>query len=163
MKTCCRCKESKPLEDFAAKNKSKGTYQAYCKECKKLYNATWYSKEQNRKGQIERAAKNGTARKLLALQWKYDYLLEKKCCVASCTNNNPLGLELDHLDRNTKKMAVSEMIRRGYPLDAIKAEAEKCRVICAYHHAIWTAEQMNHSMYVNNAYIEASPSIASPS
>ena len=57
-KICLGCKISKPLEDFAFRNKSKGTYQARCRICIK----DKYYTDEHKKKQIERST---SKRKLL--------------------------------------------------------------------------------------------------
>ncbi len=149
-KVCCRCKVSKSLVDFAAKNKSQGTYQAYCKECKKLYNKTWYAKEQNRSGQITRAVANKKKYALEVMEWKAAYVAEMGgCSYQGCDVVNPIMIDFDHLDRDQKQDAVGNMVRLGYTLEKIKQEAAKCRLLCANHHRLWTAEQMGWAAFAS--------------
>jgi hypothetical protein len=136
------------LAEFCFKNKSKGLYQAYCKLCKRDYNKVWYSNETNRTNQIARASKNNATYLEEAWRWKIEYVAENGgCSWDGCDIDNPVMIEFDHIDRSDKTQAISTMIARGRPLSAIKEEAKKCRLLCANHHRLWTAEQMNYKIY----------------
>ncbi len=54
-------------------------------------------------------------------------------CV-DCGESDPVVLEFDHIDRVTKRMDVSVMAQRGYPLATLEAEVAKCVVRCANDH-----------------------------
>ena len=44
MKSCSRCKKTKPYSDFNKRNASKDGHSGYCKECANNYNKTRYDK-----------------------------------------------------------------------------------------------------------------------
>jgi hypothetical protein len=66
-------------------------------------------------------------------------LLKGKSCV-DCSEDDPIVLQFDHV-RGTKDIAVCEMVSRGYSLEKIKAETEKCDIRCANCHQRRTAKQ----------------------
>ena len=63
-------------------------------------------------------------------------------CEACGYNQHPVALDLDHVDRSTKLAALSVMVLDPgkYPLHALVAELDKCRVLCRNCHAIKTYE-----------------------
>jgi 5-methylcytosine-specific restriction endonuclease McrA len=54
-------------------------------------------------------------------------------------DENPIALELHHLNPNDKFMDVSTMITQGYSVQRIKNEIEKCEILCANCHSIETS------------------------
>ena len=68
-----------------------------------------------------------------------EYKLEKGCEVCGYKEHFA-ALHLDHIDRSTKKYSVSNMCKKGYALDTIKKEIEKCQVLCANCHHIKSYE-----------------------
>lgn len=149
MKICTKCKVSKPESEFAL---VKGKLFSQCRVCKNKANKDWY--EKNKATRIKQVQVRKKDQIIKAYNWKWKYLLNKGCEWDDCDINDPRMLELDHLDRKTKVKSVSEMIREGYTLDTIKAEAEKCRVLCANHHRLWTSEQMGWWMFTHNIYVK---------
>ncbi|QCC55843.1 homing endonuclease associated repeat-containing protein [Natronorubrum bangense] len=51
-----------------------------------------------------------------------------------CAEQDPACLDFHHVDEDEKEMAVGKMISFGYSRDRIKAEIEKCIVLCANCH-----------------------------
>jgi hypothetical protein len=49
MKTCCRCKEHKPYDEFYKNNHVKGGYSSKCIPCEKQYQIEYRSNDENRK------------------------------------------------------------------------------------------------------------------
>ena len=111
-KTCTKCGESKPLEQFSPKG---DRYRSRCKPCTTADN-------------MERYTRN---KKVLS-----DMKMERGC--ERCGYNEHYGaLHWDHIDPTTKSFQVGESTSsRG--LKALLAEAAKCRVLCANCHAIRT-------------------------
>ena len=132
---------------FPFRNKAKGLHQNYCKDCKKLYNKTWYSNDTNRANQIRRASDNRKVYVEKLIDWKISYVEEQGgCSYSGCDVKDPIMIDFDHIDPTNKSMDVSTMISRGYGLDKIKDEATKCQLLCANHHRLKTAEQIGWRM-----------------
>ncbi len=65
-----------------------------------------------------------------------------KCELCHYTNDDCIFLfDYDHIDPKTKIAAISEMIRLGYSWSEIKAEIQKCRLLCCNCHRIHTSTQ----------------------
>lgn len=134
MKNCARCTNTLDIECFAIQSKKTGKIDSYCRPCRRDYNNNLYK----RKDQIERKNKSNRQNKLRNSQYIYDYLKEHPC--VKCGENDPVVLEFDHIDRSQKTKGVS-VLASGYSMDRLKAEIEKCRVLCANCHRRHTAVQ----------------------
>jgi hypothetical protein len=62
-------------------------------------------------------------------EYKRDY-----CACARCGEGDPACLEFHHRDPDEKERAIGEMVTYGYALPKIRAEIEKCDVLCANCH-----------------------------
>lgn len=69
---------------------------------------------------------------------KYLHELKKKLSCVYCGNNNPLCLDLDHIDRSSKNGVVATMITSGYDWNDVLEEIEKCQPVCSNCHKIKT-------------------------
>jgi hypothetical protein len=67
-----------------------------------------------------------------------------KCnpCV-DCGESDPIVLQFDHVEAETKILSISEMLSRDMAWKAIWEEIEKCVVRCANCHQRRTAKQFN--------------------
>lgn len=137
MKKCSRCEQTKPLDDFNNRAKSKDGKQSWCRECQREKGKDRDNKAGSRKyiTQQERLNKNR--------QWLFDYLQTHPC--VDCGESDPIVLEFDHQD--DKVESVSIMVQRGFGLEKIKAEIAKCEVRCANCHRRKTAKQLGWYQY----------------
>lgn len=134
MKTCSLCKTEKPLGDFARKNQK---FTSRCKTCNNEYFKKWY--KSNQKTQITRVKENAKSRRDIAKQYVKNYLETHPCVM--CGNSDILVLEFDHL--RDKTQTISSMIQESKSLDVIKAEINKCQVLCANCHKVKTHKEQN--------------------
>lgn len=135
MKTCSKCKESKPLESFNKNGRAKDGRHTYCRAC----HASHY------RANIVRHKAN--VRKSKAT-YKINVLAELRTrlltgCV-DCGTIDLRVLDFDHV-RGSKAGSVMEMVRLGRPLEVIVEEANKCDVRCKNCHAIKTYERIGGS------------------
>jgi len=56
---------------------------------------------------------------------------------------HPTALHLNHINPDTKTKSVSELVKKGVMIN-IRAEIEKCEVLCANCHAIHTYANRHH-------------------
>ena len=63
----------------------------------------------------------------------YEYKRDH-CECARCGESHPACLEFHHRDPETKERTVSELITYGNSLETVRAEIEKCDVLCANCH-----------------------------
>ena len=133
MKTCCRCKISKPLEDFNYKNKSQNIRQKACKSCTRLAIREHYQK--NKKYYLEKSQKRNREQRKINRNYIYNYLLQHPCI--DCGESDPVVLEFDHKSKKLENISV--FLGKNYPLNTIKKEIQKCEVRCANCHRRKTA------------------------
>ena len=66
-----------------------------------------------------------------ARQYVISYLLTQPC--VDCGEKDSLVLTFDHV-RGEKRMNIAELVNRGYLVEVIQKEIEKCEVRCANCH-----------------------------
>lgn len=140
MKTCARCKEQKPLDQFNRKTETQ--LQSFCKPCNKEY-------------QREHYLSNKEMYALKWAKWKKDFKAEahtylreaaKDGCKV-CGEKDYVCLQFHHINPDTKISTVARMICDSVSLDKVKEEAAKCEILCANCHMRHTAKQ--HKWYGN--------------
>ena len=60
MRTCIRCKEDKPFDEFYINRRRKDGRNSYCKECEKLYRREYYKENKHIKDAYDYRKKYGT-------------------------------------------------------------------------------------------------------
>lgn len=95
----------------------------------------WYY--ENREHQIENVRNNRIGYRQTAREYISEYLSTHPC--VNCGERDPIVLEFHHV-RGEKTLEVSRLIGRGASLEAIKAEIDKCDVVCANCHRRITSE-----------------------
>lgn len=96
------------------------------KEKAKEYQRKWYLKSKNAK-----LTKN-KKRKQDIRDWFREYKKTLQCSV--CPESDPRCLDFHHKDPNDKTFGVSECILRGFSIENIQKEIDKCSVLCANCH-----------------------------
>ena len=132
MRTCIKCDDEKSEEEFAFRNKKKGTRSTTCKVCqgelsKKHYHdnkARYYSKNKN----------------LMKIKQEFLQDLKSKTPCADCKNKYPhYVMEFDHL--RDKVHEVSSLTNNSW--GKLMKEIEKCDIVCANCHATRTWMRRN--------------------
>jgi hypothetical protein len=135
-KVCTKCGIEKDFEDFPLRSRITGRRQSYCKECVAQKSGRWY---QNNKGHQKGLARNRTiVYRQNAKEYVWEYLTNHPCI--SCGETNPNVLEFHHV-RGKKEHEISRMIGKAASLENLKAEIEKCVVLCANCHRKLTAKE----------------------
>ena len=129
LKQCVACGEVKDETEFPWWSEAEGRRRGTCRACKSVQQKKWYARKRethiaNVKGTIEQARAE-------AHQFVRDYLSTHPC--VDCGESNPIVLEFDHV-QGQKRMAISEMCTRGYSIQSIALEIEKCVVRCGNCH-----------------------------
>lgn len=77
------------------------------------------------------------------VQEKRDWLAETKTNLSCriCGENHPAALDFHHREPGTKESSIARMVTGPFTLDQLKAEVEKCEVLCANCHRIFHWEQ----------------------
>ena len=128
MRTCTRCRETKPLEDFALRHAARGRRQSWCRACHRANDAKRYRRFDAER--LKQMRKNAKDRKQEVRRRIFAYLCDRSC--VDCGEPDPVVLEFDH--RREKRGNVSELATRGLSWEAIRAEIDKCEVRCANCH-----------------------------
>ena len=128
MQYCTSCQTTKPIEDFAWKNKSTGKRQTKCKQCHSKYVANHY--QTNKRAYIDRAVSSRPEYYQRNRDFLNTYKSNLKC--VECGENHPATLDFHHIDPSGKDFGVANF--GGKSITKIKDEIEKCIVLCANCH-----------------------------
>lgn len=131
MKTCFRCKLSKPLAEFNRSPSNKDGYHSYCRECQKAHYRENYARHYRN---VRRVAQARFAR-----HRRIVYEALQSGCV-DCGFTDIRALQFDHV-RGKKLGNISKMIRQGTSDALLRAEIAKCEVRCANCHMIVTVKR----------------------
>jgi hypothetical protein len=143
MKLCARCKTEKQASDFALRNKAKGTFQPYCKICRKDMDAKiWQENAAFRERKLSRTK----GYRLRNRQFVLQYLLQHPC--VDCGESDPIVLDFDH--QRDKKKGVASMMESA-TTEALQEEILKCEVRCANCHRRKTAKDRGYFRYIQGA------------
>lgn len=128
-KICSKCGEEKPIDQFAFRNKAKGTRRA---ECKKCINERQKARYHSQKNQLN----------------EYKKLL--KC--EKCGENRFYLLDFHHIDPTAKINTVAQLSTHSNMETAYK-EIDKCICLCANCHREfhWLEKEKNFTLenYLN--------------
>ncbi len=133
---CSGCDRDLHADEFAWKNKAKGTRQRWCRSCQREANRVHYQNNTQvyKDGAIERNNRVNAKNK----QRLYAYLSEHEC--VDCGQADIRCLEFDHV-RGDKAASITRMINGATSWKAIEAEIAKCEVRCVNCHRIKTNER----------------------
>lgn len=149
-KRCPKCTINKDRTEFGLRAGT-SRLKAYCKACSSAITKKHY--ETNKAKHLHNVKQRTIKVRKQAQQFIIEYLLTHPC--VDCGENNILFLDFDHLGNKTK--GVCDMAKNGYSLDKIKAEINKCQVLCRNCHSFKTHKERNTYRYL--AYINASSRI----
>jgi hypothetical protein len=139
VRVCPSCRQTKSADSFHFRNKQLGTRQHICGDCFTAYRREHY--QRNRRSYIERNARLLRDRRIEWQRRLWQYLIEHPC--VDCGQKDPLVLEFDHIQPTTKRLAVSQMVQRGFAWPTVLEELGKCEVRCANCHRRRTAWQFD--------------------
>jgi hypothetical protein len=125
-KQCSKCGKIKSINDFNIKKTTKDGYQYSCKECNKSYLKDHYSK--NKEYNIQKTKKYKDDIKSFLDGYKKNLKCEK------CSETDIACLDFHHLNCSEKDFEIGIAVSRGYSIDKIKQEIEKCVILCANCH-----------------------------
>ena len=128
-----------------------------CKTCQRVksYNEFYYRAHNNTyfKSCIPCRAKNVAEQKRKIYKWVDKYKEERGC--SDCGINDKRCLHLHHINREVKKMSVAQLIGKGYVFKTVKAEVEKCDVVCANCHSIHHYDERRSGAWGAGKYTES--------
>lgn len=134
MKICSRCKQEKQLADFYKAKRGKCGRQADCKTCHNEY----YNNKKD--VYIQRSLeKSQTQRQELK---NYVNKVKENPCMDCGNQYHPCQMDFDHI--SNKIRAVADMVRRAVSLETLKAEIDKCELVCSNCHRLRTHNRLNN-------------------
>ena len=101
------------------------------------YHNEWYhkNKERLKAGRQDRHRVEYRKRKEFIRQHKLD-VGACSICSLQCNMDNHVAFDWDHIDPSQKKFSLGDT--RSQPLEVVRAEISKCRLLCKNCHAIET-------------------------
>lgn len=141
MKTCPKCKESKPESDFGFKEK--GRLQPYCRPCNNAHNREYYAKNREKQKAVV-LARNQRYKEELRV-WIRDIKSNTPC--ADCKILHPwFVMDFDHVF-DEKEYNISMMLVSGYSKSKIQKEIDKCELVCSNCHRVRTFTRSGHALW----------------
>ncbi len=126
-KQCSMCKEIKLRSDFGVNKGKKTGLQSRCKTCtNKHRNSVYYL---HRDKEIERSFN----RRKMLVAWLKEYKSTLSC--ERCDYSHPSALDFHH-SNGDKEFGIATATNRGFSIDRIKKEIDKCAVLCANCHRL---------------------------
>ena len=98
------------------------------KEYQRTYHRSWH--QRNREKRLTKVYE----RKAAIHEYIQDIKNQLYC--ADCGERHPAVLQFHHLNSEDKAFSIGKAVNRGFSLDRIKKEMQKCVVLCANCHAI---------------------------
>ena len=140
-KTCTQCQKLKPLCEFSQSVTSgRKRPNSWCKACLNSYNTQKYQTDPSVLQKTKERRKDVKER---TRQFFID-LLQQSCCM-DCGEKDIVVLDFDHRDPKKKSFNLSEATSSGgISVARIKAEIEKCDIVCANCHRRRTAKQFGY-------------------
>lgn len=92
-------------------------------------------------------AKAQVAHRTRRRQFLFEYKKGLSCVYCGCSN--PLCLDLDHVDRSSKKGELSTMVTRGNSWESVMKELVKCQPVCRNCHNIKSILESGKMQHVN--------------
>jgi hypothetical protein len=128
MKTCGRCGETKPLDQFHRSQRD--GRQLWCKACRKEYDAQYSRRTLARRRERRRHTRPSF------IAW-YVSLKAFKPCTDCGQSFHHAAMQWDHLP-GYEKVADLGTLSRRHSKAAVLAEIAKCELVCANCHAVRT-------------------------
>lgn len=134
MKTCSKCGKTKPLSEFHKAKRNKDGYTGQCGECRRAYHRDVYA------GARRGAAKKLRKGKRLAILRRYKQM--KGCLICG---EKRLGCLHYHAPNGHEEGKVSDIVNKDISWSKIKSEVFRCVVLCATHHELIHAGEIQLS------------------
>lgn len=145
LKECKKCKNKKTVEQFSKNRRRRDGLQDWCKACIRIRDAENYKKNP------DKFATWSKDRRIRVRRQVFEYLLTHPCI--ECDEPDIIVLEFDHRTQVTKKFDVMSATH-GHSWKTVKAEIDKCDVVCANCHKKRTAKMMNWTTRLSIAKVQ---------
>jgi hypothetical protein len=138
LRRCSRCRQFKPVDDFATRRRRTGDRDTYCRPCRSAYGKEHYAK--NRQRYIDQAVKQKDALRRERVLFLLSYFDEHPC--VDCGERDPVVLEFDHIGDDKAFNIAQGLLHRKF--ETLLTEIAKCEVVCANCHRRRTARRGGH-------------------
>src|SRR5918911_1564647 len=139
MKHCVACQQEKSEREFSRKGEG---LQSRCKVCFAAYHRVYYEKNKALYMAKNRRNKARQRRRLQAI-----LLAAKQQPCQDCGGTfHPWVMEFDHREGSVKLAAVGNLVGRGCTDERLRAEINKCDVVCANCHRMRTYNRLHRSV-----------------
>ncbi len=155
MRTCTFCGETKEAEEFGFRSKASRRRHRRCKRCVAQYGRWHYTR--NRHMYIARSVANNRARRRELKGNVWHFLADHPCI--DCGESDPVLLEFDHVNPETKRAEIYTLVQRAYCWATILDEITQCEVRCANCHRRRTAVQFNWPKAAQSIIAKSAPRI----
>ena len=98
------------------------------KEYQRNYQRSWH--QRNKEKRLARLYEKKAA------IYEYAQNIKNQLYCADCGQRHPATLQFHHLNSENKTFTIGDAVNKGFSLDRIKKEIEKCIVLCANCHFI---------------------------
>jgi hypothetical protein len=126
-KKCGRCGEEKSLNEFHRRRTGR---QAWCKPCRRLYDAQYHQKTRERRIKQKRVLHDAFVTWCRSLK-------EGKPCADCAKIFHPVAMQWDHLPGTIKNASLGDLTRR-HNRRRVLEEIGNCELVCANCHAVRT-------------------------
>jgi hypothetical protein len=137
MRSCGRCGELKPIDEFAWRRERRCRRDSMCAPCRSAYGGEHYLA--NRQKYIATEARRKRARAEARTRFLVEYFHEHPC--ADCGEADPLVLEVDPL-RDTPLEVTNQFATWNW--EEILDEIARCEIVCANCHRPRTARRAGY-------------------
>ncbi len=127
-KRCTKCGKEKDISEFSWSIRGIKKHST-CKGCRSKEHSNYYERHKERL--LEYKWNRQVRKREEARAYVEEYKRNHPCM--DCGITDTMVLSFDHV-RGKKKMDISQMVNQGYSLEAIRAEIEKCEVVCLNCH-----------------------------
>ena len=134
IKTCTKCKETKPITEFGLKPpshrsiKTSSPFQARCKRCASKRSVAWVA--------ANREKVNAQHKRFRQSRQAWIDSLKTGFCLDCKGVFPPYVLDFDHLPEYEKSFEISEAIAKKFSKAKILEEIKKCELVCSNCHRI---------------------------
>jgi hypothetical protein len=124
-KRCSKCGVEKEVDQFASNRSKADGLNWQCRACQSAYHRAHYIKNK------DKYIQNSKDRKGRLLAW----IRSNRAKCKECGEDHPAVLDFHHRDASKKNMNIMTAVARtGLSKEKIKAEIEKCDVLCSNCH-----------------------------
>lgn len=132
MKTCSRCRQTKPLDSFAKKKSLPDGLQHHCRSCCSEYTAAWRANNLERKRRMDReyAMRHSEQAKERARKWNAENKEQKKITGQNYREINKESIKVSqkkHREENKEQIKLNKQKYRQENKEKLKIAARKYR------------------------------------